>query len=113
MSWPLDMSGRTTMVTLALPGWTAVSVMPRPCEARSLAYSARGAAEFALCIALRVKRLRKAPAACRINRLLGAGEASGRRGGELGGQSFDRRCELTVIDAAPNQSPRRRLFGRE
>src|SRR5262249_1781082 len=71
------------------------------------------AAELALVIAPDVELFQQGPVQAFVNRLLGAGESTGRRGRELQCQAFHHRRELRVLDASPDQTPACCLLGRQ
>src|SRR5256884_5524632 len=67
--------------------------------------------ELALVVALHVQLLRERAAPALVDGLPGAREGAGRCGGELSRQSVHDFGELTVLDAAPDQSPGGGLLG--
>src|SRR6516162_9056917 len=62
------------------------------------------AAELTLVVALDVELLAQGALQAFVNRLLGARESTGGRGGELQREAFDHCRKLRVLDAAPDQA---------
>src|SRR5215469_14542931 len=73
----------------------------------------RTAPQLALIVALDVQLLRQRAVPGFVDRLLGAGQPAGGRRSKLPRQAVDRAGQLAVFHAAPDETPRRRLLGRQ